>query len=72
MSLGTQDDRQNENLIYLAQNVTPLHPVLTECDIVVRDDTAEGVRADAGPQKQAGDIPSFAKGTGEDQIFSEK
>ena len=72
MSLGTQDDRQNENPIYQAQNVTPLHPVLAEYDIVVRDDTAEGVWAKAGPQKRADDSPSFVKGTGEDQICSEK
>ena len=52
--------------------MTPLHPLLAEYDIVVRDDTAEGVRTDAGPQKRAGDNPSFAKVTGEDQIFSEK
>ena len=52
--------------------MTPLHPLLAEYDIVVRDDTAEGVRADAGPQKRAGDSPSFVKVTGEDQIFSEK
>ena len=72
LSPGTQDGRQNKNPICQSQNVTPLHPVLAEYDIVVRDDTAEGVWAEAGPQKRAGDSTSFVKGTGEDQIFSKK
>ena len=52
--------------------MTPLHPVLAEYDIAVRDDTAEGVWAEAGPQKRVRDNLSFVKGTGEDQLLSEK
>ena len=42
------------------------------CHVALRDDTVEDIPAEAGPQKRAGDSPSFVKGTGEDQIFSEK
>ena len=40
------------------------------CHIALRADAAEGVPSEAGPQKRAGNSPSFVKGTGEDQIFS--
>ena len=39
---------------------------------LLRADAAEGVLAEAGPQKRADNSPSFVKGTGEDQNFSEK